>query len=199
MGVEKTPARSLECFLSPDEMRRLGGALDELEKSGAPRAGIEIIRMLAFSGARKGEIEQLIWKEVDLRTGFFRLTKSKTDAKLIPINGEPRAILEQQSEYGTLGYVFPSPSVETYFQAIPKLWRRVRQRSGLADVRLHDLRHSAASFGLAGGLRLEVIGKLLGHIDIKTTRRYAHLADGHVRVAAGGMTENISGLMSSQE
>lgn len=196
LGIEKTPDRCMERFLSPDEMRRLGEALDQIERSGAPEAGIAIIRMLALSGARKGEIEQLTWKEVDLHTGFLRLVKSKTGAKLIPITGPMRAILEKQSEHGTVGYVFPSISNDTYFQGTPKLWLRARKLAGLEDVRLHDLRHSAASFGLAGGLGLEVIGKLLGHADLKTTRRYAHLADGHVRAAAESMAENISGLLS---
>ena len=178
-------------------MRRLGEALDQIERSGAPEAGIAIIRMLALSGARKGEIRQLAArKEVDLHTGFLRLVKSKTGAKLIPITGPMRAILKKQSEHGTVGYVFPSISNDTYFQGTPKLWLRARKLAGLEDVRLHDLRHSAASFGLAGGLALEVIGKLLGHADIKTTRRYAHLADGHVRAAAESMAENISELLS---
>lgn len=197
LGVEKTPDRHMERFLSPDEMRRLGEALDQIEKSGAPEAGIAIIRMLALSGARKGEIEQLTWKEVDLNTGFLRLVKSKTGAKLIPITGPMRAILEKQSEHGTVGFVFPSLSADTYFQGTPKLWLRARKLAGLQDVRLHDLRHSAASFGLAGGLGLEVIGKLLGHTDIKTTRRYAHLADGHVRAAAEAMAGEISELLSA--
>lgn len=197
LGVEKTPSRSMERFLSPDEMRRLGEALDQIEKAGAPTAGIAIIRMLALSGARKGEIEQLTWKEVDLHTGFLRLATSKTGAKLIPITGPMRAIFEERSKHGTLGYVFASANTETYFQGTPKLWLRARKLAGLEDVRLHDLRHSAASFALAGGLGLEVIGKLLGHADIKTTRRYAHLADGHVRAAAEAMADNISELLSN--
>lgn len=178
-------------------MRRLGEALNRLEAAGAPAAGIAIIRMLALSGARKGEIERLRWSEVDLRTGFLRLAGSKTGAKLIPITGPTRAILEERAQQDARGYVFPSLESETYFQGTPKLWLRVRKLAGLDDVRLHDLRHSAASFGLAGGLGLEVIGKLLGHADIKTTRRYAHLSEGHVRAAAETMADGIAGLLSS--
>lgn len=189
----------MERFLSRNEMRRLGEALDQIEKSGTPEAGIAIIRMLALSGARKGEIEQLSWKEVDLNAGFLRLLKSKTGAKLIPITGPMRAILEKQSEYGTVGFVVPSVSSDTYFQGTPKLWLKARKLAGLEDVRLHDLRHSAASFGLAGCLGLEVIGKLLGHTDIKTTRRYDHLADGHIRAAAEAIAGEISELLSTSD
>lgn len=196
LGVEKTPDRSMERFLSPDEMRRLGDALMKLEAAGAPGAGLSIIRMLALSGARKGEIEQLKWTEVDLRTGFLRLAGSKTGAKLIPITGPMRAILEKRGKLGERGFVFASLGSDLYFQGTPKLWLRVRKLAGLDDVRLHDLRHSAASFGLAGGLGLEVIGKLLGHADIKTTRRYAHLSEGHVRAAAETMADGIAELLS---
>ncbi|MFZ4071523.1 MAG: tyrosine-type recombinase/integrase [Caulobacterales bacterium] len=196
LGVEKTPDRSMERFLSPEEMRRLGEALVNLEAAGAPPAGLAIIRMLALSGARKGEIERLKWAEVDLRTGFLRLAGSKTGAKLIPITGPMRAILDERANFGVSGYVFASLGVETYFQGTPKLWLRARKRAGLDDVRLHDLRHSAASFGLAGGLGLEVIGKLLGHADVKTTKRYAHLSEGHVRAAAETMADGIAGLLS---
>jgi integrase len=196
LGVEKTPDRSMERFLSPEEMRRLGEALMKLEAAKAPVSGLSIIRMLALSGARKGEIEQLRWTEVDLTTGFLRLAGSKTGAKLIPITGPMRAILEQCALQGSSGYVFASSGSETYFQGTPKLWLRVRSLAGLNDVRLHDLRHSAASFGLAGGLGLEVIGKLLGHADVKTTRRYAHLSEGHVRAAAEAMAGGIAGLLA---
>ncbi len=196
IGVEKTPDQSLERFLSPDEMRRVGEALVAAERMGASAAGVAIIRMLALSGARKGEIEQLRWPEVDLRTGFLRLATSKTGAKQIPISGPMRAILELRAKLGCDGYVFADRMGDGYFQGTPKLWVKIRTAAKLDDVRLHDLRHSAASFGLAGGLGLEVIGKLLGHADVKTTRRYAHLSEGYVKAAAESMADGIADLLS---
>lgn len=82
-----------------------------------------------------------------------------------------RAILEARAQFGRDGYVFTDRTGDGYFQGTPKLWVKIRKAAKLEDVRLHDLRHSAASFGLAGGLGLEVVGKLLGHADVKTTRR----------------------------
>ena len=64
-------------------------------------------------------------------------------------------------------------------------WRRIRARAGLEDVRIHDLRHSFASAAVANGESLPMIGKLLGHKSVKTTARYAHLADEPVQAAAG--------------
>jgi integrase len=197
LGIEKTPDRALERFLSADEMRALGEALATAEASGAHPSGINIIRMLALSGARKGEIEGLRWPEVDPKTGFLRLTSSKTGTKLIPITGPMREILEAQTARRRDEWVFPDTVGTGAFQGTPKVWLKVRALASLTDVRLHDLRHSAASFGLAGGLGLEVIGKLLGHQDIKTTRRYAHLSDGFMKAAAESMAGEIAGLLKS--
>jgi integrase len=195
LGVEKTPDRCLERFLSTDEMRTLGEVLVQAEASPVPKSAIAIIRMLALSGARKGEIEKLKWSEVDLQTGFLRLSASKTGAKLIPISGPMRGILEVQATRRINDWVFPDTNNVAYFAGTPKVWLKVRAMAALDDVRLHDLRHSAASFGLAGGLGLEVIGKLLGHQDIKTTRRYAHLSDGYMRAAAESMAGGIAELL----
>lgn len=195
IGVEKTPDRSLERFLSTEEMRALGEVLVQAENSAVPRSAIAIIRMLALSGARKGEIEKLKWSEVDLQTGFLRLSTSKTGAKLIPISGPMRGILEAQATHRTNEWVFPDTIDKGYFLGTPKVWLKVRAMAALDDVRLHDLRHSAASFGLAGGLGLEVIGKLLGHQDVKTTRRYAHLSDGYMKAAAESMAGGIAELL----
>ena len=72
------------------------------------------------------------------------------------------------------------------------LWLAVRARAGLEDVRLHDLRHSFASRALALGETLPVIGKLLGHSDIETTARYAHLARDSLQEAAERIARSIA-------
>jgi integrase len=60
----------------------------------------------------------------------------------------------------------------------------ITQRAGLIGLRLHDLRHTHASFGVGAGLGLPIIGRLLGHSNVETTQRYAHLADDPVRRAS---------------
>ena len=69
---------------------------------------------------------------------------------------------------------------------------------GLPKLRLHDLRHSFASVGLARGDALTVIGAILGHADVKTTSRYAHLADDPVRQAADGIAKTVHAALSGK-
>ena len=75
---------------------------------------------------------------------------------------------------------------------LQKPWGRVRERAGLSDVRIHDLRHSFASIAVASGLTLPLIGKLLGHTKSATTERYAHLADDPLRAANDRIGEELT-------
>ncbi|MDP6427464.1 MAG: tyrosine-type recombinase/integrase, partial [Rhodospirillales bacterium] len=74
-------------------------------------------------------------------------------------------------------------------------WRRIRKRAGIEDVRIHDLRHTFASTAVAAGQGLPMIGKLLGHSQVQTTARYAHLAADPVKAAAERVSSNIAALM----
>ena len=78
-------------------------------------------------------------------------------------------------------------------------WRRIRARAELKDVRIHDLRHSYASRALALGESLTMIGKLLGHAQVQTTARYAHLARDSIQNAAARITGSIGGNLSSAQ
>jgi len=74
-------------------------------------------------------------------------------------------------------------------------WRRIRRRAGLDDLRIHDLRHSFASSAVGMGESLPMIGKLLGHSQVQTTARYAHLADDPVQVSADRISGELARLM----
>ena len=102
-------------------------------------------------------------------------------------------ILEALPRRSNSPWVFPGRSAESHLSSVYHLWLDVRARAGLEDVRLHDLRHSFASRALALGEALPVIGKLLGHSDIETTARYAHLARDSLHEAAERIAGSIAG------
>ena len=77
-------------------------------------------------------------------------------------------------------------------------WQRIRKRAGIEDVRIHDLRHTFASVAVANGQGLPMIGKLLGHSQVQTTARYAHLAADPVKHAANTVSGEIAGMLGGK-
>lgn len=191
-GVRLTPGRSMNRFLSPQELARLGEALAALEAKGRHPYALTIIRLLALTGARRSEITGLRWREVDFERGLLRLEASKTGAKTLPLSAPAILILQSQTKVEGSDYVFPAATGSSHFQGLGRIWHEAREAAGLDNVRLHDLRHTFASFGASGGLGLPVIGALLGHRQAATTARYAHLADDPLRAAA----ERIGGTIA---
>jgi integrase len=190
-GVKRYQDKKGETFLSLAEMAKLGEAVAKCENEGASEAAIAIIRLLAFTGARKSEIASLKWNEVDLQRGYLALRDSKTGAKIIPLGAPAVEVLSGIARVEGANYIFPASSGEGHFQGVEKVWRKVRVAAGFPKLRLHDLRHSFASVGLARGNALTVIGAILGHADVKTTSRYAHLADDPVRNAASEISKSV--------
>lgn len=205
-GVTRYKDGRSERFLSTQELARLGGAIEAAETEGRNAMGLAVIRLLVTTGARKSEIEALRWDEVDFERSALMLKDSKTGAKVVPIGAQALALLselaekakaarleaETKAEGGELPppspYVFPaSKGAAQHWTGTKRIWEQVRAKAGLPDVRLHDLRHTYASLAVGaagGGQSLAVIGKLLGHKDVRTTARYAHLADDPVKQAA---------------
>lgn len=195
-GVKRYRDNKNQRFLSAEELVRLGQALRREEAEGANPQAVAILRLLILTGCRKGEIEGLLWSQIDFGLDFLRLPDSKTGYSTRPLNGAAKALLKGQARYQGTDFVFPSDGLDKPYVGTPKVWRRVRTTAGLADVRLHDLRHSFASFAVSGGASLPVIGALLGHKDTATTAQYAHLGDDPVRGAAEKVSSTIAGLVS---
>lgn len=195
-GVKRYPDQKGEAFLSLSQLNQLGATLSLLEAEGANPSAVAIIRLLAFTGARKSEIASLRWSEVDAERGYLRLGDSKTGAKVIPIGAPALEVLASVPHVEAKEYVFPASRGTGHFQGVEKVWRIVRKAAGFGSLRLHDLRHSFASVGLARGDALSVIGAILGHADVKTTSRYAHLADDPVRRATDDISRTVKAAFS---
>ena len=197
-GVKRFPDKKNERFLSSEEFTLIGRMLDQAAESGVSQKAIDIILLLILTGARRGEIQQLKWSEVDLVRGMLMLDDSKTGQKKIRLNSPASTILEAQAarvETRT-GYVFSDRTGSGPFSATSKIWAKIRADTPLADVRLHDLRHSFASVAIAQGASLPVIGKLLGHANISTTQRYAHLTDDPISSANEAVGTMIAAQLS---
>ncbi|MBU6407888.1 MAG: tyrosine-type recombinase/integrase [Alphaproteobacteria bacterium] len=200
--LAENPARNVtrlkldrqERFLSSAEFEVLFSAIEACEQESSIHAShAAIIRLLAYTGCRKSEILGLRWSEVDADRGAINLpsVRSKTGAKRIPISSRALAIIQAQPQVSD--HVFPAlrDGASLHTIGLPKSWNKVRQRAGLGEFRLHDLRHSFASLAVGAGESLYVVQRALGHSKASTTERYAHLRDDPVR----SMVERVGGMI----
>ena len=196
-GVKRYKPRNPERFLSAAEQVRLGEALAEAERAGVNPTPIAVIRMLALTGARLGEIRCLRWSEIDFERACLRLPDSKTDYKVVPLGAAALELLagrERLSEY-----VFPSEvKIGHPIADISYVWEPIRKAARLPGVRIHDLRHSFASNIVNAGGSLPVIGALLGHRNVATTARYAHLDRDPVRLVADRAAGSIAAALAGK-
>lgn len=182
-GCENNPVRSVprarfnnarERFLTADEAARLLKACD---RSFNPQLG-NIARLLLLTGARVSELLHAEWRHVSVERKAWHIPMSKTGtARYVPLSGEALAVLEQLPRFGGCPYIVPNPDTLKPFVSIKRAWQTARKEALLSGLRIHDLRHSAASFMINAGVNLYAVGKVLGHADHKSTMRYSHLAN----------------------
>lgn len=197
-GVKKRAVRKLERFLSEEEIGLLAAALEAERKAGANQYAIAAIKLLLVTGCRRGEILGLQWPHVDFEHRCLRLPDSKTGAKIVYLNAPALAILEALPRIEDNPHVIAGLVDGANLVGIDKIWFRVRARAELGGLRLHDLRHSFASVGAAGGLSLPIIGALLGHKHAATTARYSHLSADPLRAANDAVGRKIAAAMANE-
>ncbi|WPL15046.1 Tyrosine recombinase XerC [Thiorhodovibrio litoralis] len=204
-GVDENPAKLVpllrkdnrrDRYLSQEEMDRL---FRELEKSEAPVLRY-IVAFLLLTGARKNEVLQARWEDFDFETGLWRIPLTKRqERRFVPLSDGAMALLSEVPRYPHVPWVFPNPATERPFRQIYYGWDTVRRRAGLPDVRIHDLRHSFASMLINAGRSLYEVQQLLGHTQIKTTQRYAHLAPDTLRAATSTAAQVMSDVLASMK
>lgn len=170
-----------ERFLSQAEALRLQRELDRLGNTPIANA----IRFLLYTGSRKRETLDAEWRSIDFERKTWRIQITKSGKpRTVYLTDHAMRILAGARAYQALHsaendpsrWIFANPLTGKPYGCIFHTWNAVRCRAGLADVRLHDLRHSFASTLVNAGVSLYEVQHLLGHAKSTTTQRYAHLA-----------------------
>jgi integrase len=194
--IERYSERKRERFLSSGELRSLGQALQAAEVDDVSSLyAIAAFRLLLLTGCRLSEIQTLKWAHVDLDQMEFRLPDSKTGAKTVHLGDATVDLLRALPRVSGNPFVIVGKKEKAHLADLQRPWRRIRESAGLGDVRIHDLRHTFASGGLIVGEGLSMIGKLLGHTQIQTTARYAHLASDPMKKAANKISDRLASAL----
>ena len=181
LGIARNPRNNVARFLDTDELARLGRALDANEARW-PEA-VAAIRLLALTGCRRSEVLDLRWR--DIGEDAINLRDSKTGPRAVPLGEAARALIETlPGAHDADAFLFPRHAEGRGIWLLTNCWRTACADAKLGRLRLHDLRHTAASQAVMAGENLPVIGRLLGHSRHRTTAGYAHLADEHLVEAA---------------
>ncbi len=183
-GIKRYDEEKRDRWLSDEELRRLCRVLDEHPNQRASNA----VRLQLLTGARLGEVLKAERTDFDLQRGVWTKPSHHTKQKRrehVPLSAEAQALVAAILSEQDAGspYLFPGDAPGKPLQDIKKFWASVLRKTGLRAYRLHDNRHTYASHLVSSGLSLEIVGRLLGHTQASTTKRYAHLADDPLRAA----------------
>lgn len=219
--VKKFAEAKRDRFLNAEELLRLGSVLRQAERDGyldlpaergkrekperAPisRWPIAAIRLLLFTGARRGEILGLRWDKIDMSAGTALVApkEAKTvhgkaaEFKMLHLSPACQEVLAGLPRADDNPHVIQGGKIGTALVNLKDPWRAIREIAGLEDVRIHDLRHSYASVAANQGASLQIIGALLGHSQPATTARYAHLVASPLKAATAAVGSRISAAM----
>ena len=201
-GAENNPASGVqllevnnarERFLTAEETQRLVGVLQDSENTQLKY----IIPLLLLLGCRKRELLDSQWNDFDIERRSWRIPQTKSGkARHVPLSGSVLQVLAQLPRWEGCPYVVPNPKTRKPYVSFFIAWDSARKKAGLPDVRIHDLRHSFASFLINGGQSIYTVMKLLGHTQLKTTQRYSHLSP-QTLLDATDAAANAAGLNMS--
>ena len=197
-GLKFFPEVKRTRWLAGDELERLRGVMQQSEW--------KLVAFAIETGLRRGEQFRLRWDQVDLENGVLTLPLPKGGkTRHVPLSEEAKAILRSFDSFLRSAWVFPGLRDATQPIDSRAFLRRsfepgLRQ-AGITGACWHSLRHTAASRRIMAGVDLVSVKEILGHRDIQTTLRYAHLAPGHLRDAVnrGSLTGTVTKTVTSQE
>jgi integrase len=185
-GVESNPVKDVKNLVDDNKIERyltqaqMQTLMQEVSRSESQMLE-HIVLFLIYTGARKREVLDAKWQDIDWALKSWRIPKTKSGKiRHIPLSTGAMQLLEKLRRSvvtpDSLSYIFASPKTGKAYVSFYYSWDAARKRAGLPDLRVHDLRHSFASFLVNAGRSLYEVQELLGHADIRTTSRYAHLS-----------------------
>ncbi|MCE4223628.1 site-specific integrase [Methylobacterium sp. C25] len=192
-GIERNPENQRYRYLTPAELGRLATALEAYANQNVADA----IRLLLFTGARRMEVLSAQWEHFDLQAGSWTKPTTNTKQKRehrVPLSSAALRLLVELRCDGSGPYLFPARTGDGHLTDIKKAWAIISKSAAIEACRLHDLRHTYASYLASAGYPLHMVGALLGHTQTQTTQRYAHLLDDPLRQA----TEKVGLLIEGK-
>ena len=184
--LERSPMDAVEKRKEPPgRVRYLSDAeRGALLKASESHPDLHLFIVLALStGARKSEILTLEWRQVDMARRVIYLERTKNnERRTLPIVAPALELLKGRAKVRHLNKPLLFPSHRNNHKPIDlaKPWRDAITAADINNFRIHDLRHSCASYLAMSGVSMGVIAEILGHKSIQMTKRYAHLSTGHL-------------------
>jgi len=187
-------ANKIERYLDDEELKRFV----EVLRNDSNRNVCNILLLALNTGCRIGELLSLSKSDAFLQDSYIRIRSENSKSKhsrVVNLNSGALTILHQQMRLSPdLEPVFVAPSGNNY-TTISKVFNRLRNKANLPNLRIHDLRHNFASALVNDGRTLLEVGQLLGHLDLKSTKRYSHLNSKTLEEAANSASDRIDNVM----
>jgi integrase len=198
LGVKMFRETKRERFATDDDLARIGRWLSDAQKAGTVRPSFALaVRLLSLTGMRLNEVLTLEWSAVDIQNSAVRLADAKAGARIVALGAPTRALLAAVK--GRERYVVTGDNPTTHLQrsAFRTGWRHLRAATGLADLRPHDLRHTAGTFAAQGGANAFLVRDLLGHKTLAMTGRYVERAADPLRAVADQVAARVAAAMAA--
>jgi integrase len=197
LGVKMFRETRRERFATDDDLARIGRWLSSAEKAGTVHPSFALaVRLLALTGMRLTEVLTLEWSAVDIQNSAIRLADAKAGARIVALGAPTRALLaavEVRGRYVVTGYDHTTHLQRSAFRTG---WRHLRVGTGLADLRPHDLRHTAGTFAAQAGANAFLVRDLLGHKTLAMTGRYVERAADPLRALADRVADRVTAAMA---
>ena len=202
-GIKVNPCKGIplmeennkrERYLSVEEAQKLYGAVCSSENTMLKF----IVPMLILTGARKREVLDARWEDFDLARRVWRIPITKSGkARRVPLSDGALTLLATMPRKSDCPWAFANPATDKPYVSFFCAWNTARKKVGLQDVCVHSLRHSHASFLINAGRTLYEVQNILGHTQVKTTQRYAHLSHDTLLDATNSVNTTLAGIMVS--